>query len=135
MLFQLGIGGLVSSQYAGMACPEWPTCNGGVWWPSWGGGVGIHLLHRLTAYALIGCLGAAALSARRDRRLRRTTALALGVGILQTCVGVANVLSGIPAALTGLHTAVAAGLTLTLVYGLRAAWSARGEPGCCSDTR
>ena len=33
LLLQLVLGGLVSSRYAGLACPEWPTCNGGVWFP------------------------------------------------------------------------------------------------------
>jgi hypothetical protein len=32
------------------------------------------------------------------------------------------VLAGIPAELTGLHTALAGGLVLTLTYALRAAW-------------
>ena len=56
LLMQIALGGLVSSQYAGMACPEWPTCNGGVWFPTWGGSVGLHLLHRLNGYTLVVCL-------------------------------------------------------------------------------
>jgi len=31
LLLQLVLGGLVSSRFAGLACPEWPTCGGGVW--------------------------------------------------------------------------------------------------------
>jgi len=127
LLIQLGLGGLVSSQYAGMACPEWPTCNGGVWFPTWRGGVGIHLLHRMTAYALIACLGAVAFRCRRDRRLRSATALAFALGFLQASVGVASVLDGVPVELTGLHTALAAALVLTLVYALRGAWSTLDE--------
>ena len=46
------LGGLVSSRYAGLACPEWPTCNGGAWFPSWRGAVGLHLLHRSNGYLL-----------------------------------------------------------------------------------
>jgi heme A synthase len=128
LLIQLGLGGLVSSHYAGMACPEWPTCNGGVWFPAWGGAVGLHLFHRITAYALIVCLGVAALCCRRDVRLRGATALAFGLGILQATVGVASVLNGIPVELTGLHTALAAALVLTVVFALQKAWSTPGEP-------
>ena len=128
LLLQLGLGGLVSSHYAGMACPEWPTCNGGVWFPAWGGAVGLHLFHRITAYALIVCLGVAALCCARDVRLRGATALAFALGILQAIVGVASVRNGIPVELTGLHTALAAALVLTVVFALQKAWSTLGEP-------
>ena len=135
LLIQLGLGGLVSSRYAGMACPEWPTCNGGVWFPTWAGGVGLHLFHRMTAYALIVCLGAAALCCRRDVRLRGATALAFALGILQATVGVASVSNGIPVELTGLHTALAAALVLTVVFALQQAWSTLGERELISATR
>jgi len=128
LLIQLGLGGLVSSHYAGMACPEWPSCNGGVWFPTWEGAVGLHLFHRMTAYVLIVSLGVAALCCRRDRRLRGATALALSLGVLQASVGVASVRDGIPVELTGLHTALAAALVLTVVFALQSAWSAMGEP-------
>jgi heme A synthase len=135
LLIQLGIGGFVSSRYAGMACPEWPTCSGGVWFPTWVGGVGLHLLHRMTAYALIVCLGVAAFSCRRDGRLRGATALAFALGILQGAIGVASVSNGIPIELTGLHTALAAALVLTVVFALQEAWSTLGKPESLSATR
>ncbi len=135
LLLQLGLGGLVSSHYAGMACPEWPTCNGGVWFPAWGGAVGLHLFHRITAYTLIVCLGVAAVCCRRDVRLRGTTALAFSLGILQAIVGVASVRNGIPVELTGLHTALAAALVLTVVFALQKAWSTLGEPESLSAAR
>jgi cytochrome c oxidase assembly protein subunit 15 len=134
LLIQLGLGGLVSSRYAGLACPEWPTCNGGVWFPTWVGGVGLHLFHRMTAYALIVCLGAAALSCRRDGRLRGATALAFALGTLQGIVGVASVSNGIPVELTGLHTALAAALVLTVVFALQEAWSTLGKRALISAT-
>jgi cytochrome c oxidase assembly protein subunit 15 len=135
LLIQLGLGGLVSSHYAGMACPEWPTCNGGVWFPAWGGAVGLHLFHRIAAYALIVCLGVAALCCRGDGRLRGATALAFALGILQVIVGVASVRNGIPVELTGLHTALAAALVLTVVFALQTAWSTLGEPESFSAAR
>lgn len=135
LLIQLGLGGLVSSHYAGMACPEWPTCNGGVWFPAWGGALGLHLFHRITAYLLIVCLGVAALCCRREGRLRGPTALAFALGILQAIVGVASVRNGIPAELTGLHTGLAAALVLTVVFALQKAWSTLGEPASLSAAR
>jgi cytochrome c oxidase assembly protein subunit 15 len=135
LLIQLCLGGLVSSRYAGMACPEWPTCNGGVWFPTWAGSVGLHLFHRMTAYALIVCLGATAFSCRREERLRGVTALAFALVVLQGIVGVASVSNGIPVELTGLHTALAAALVLTVVYALREAWSTLGKPESIPATR
>jgi cytochrome c oxidase assembly protein subunit 15 len=135
LLIQLGIGGLVSSRYAGMACPEWPTCVGGAWFPTWVGGIGIQLFHRMTAYALIACLGAAAFSCRRDAQLRGATALAFALGILQAAVGIASVSNGIPVELTGLHTALAAALVLTVVFALHEAWPALGKREPISATR
>jgi len=135
LLIQLGLGGLVSSQYAGMACPEWPACNGGVWFPAWEGGVGIHIFHRITAYALVVCLGVAAFGCRRDGRLRGATALAFALGLLQASIGVASVINGIPTELTGLHTGLAAALVLTLVFALQQAWSSTCERGSLSSTQ
>jgi cytochrome c oxidase assembly protein subunit 15 len=135
LLVQLGLGGLVSSNYAGMACPEWPTCNGGVWFPAWGGSVAIHVFHRLAAYALIACFGALAFGCRRDARLRGATLLAFAIAVLQAFVGVVSVINGIPAELTGLHTGLAAALVLTWVFVLREVWSPVGETGALSVAR
>jgi cytochrome c oxidase assembly protein subunit 15 len=128
LLLQMILGGLVSSRYAGLACTEWPTCNAGLWFPSWNGNVGLQLLHRLNAYALVGCLGITAWVVRREPRLRTVGASAFALGVGQLGVGVANVLTGIPADLTGLHSALAAGLVLSVAFALRAAWSARPAP-------
>jgi cytochrome c oxidase assembly protein subunit 15 len=123
LLLQMLLGGLVASRYAGPACPEWPTCNGGVWIPTWGGNVGLHLLHRVNGYALFGVLAAAAATGRRDPGLRRLTGLALALGLGGVLAGVANVWLGIPAEITGLHTGLAAALVLTLTLALRNAFT------------
>jgi heme A synthase len=119
---QLLLGGLVSSRFAGLACPEWPTCGGGLWFPSWQGNVGLHLLHRINGYALVLALAGAALAARRVPRLRGPTALALGLGLVQAIVGIANVLLRIPVEITALHSGLAAALVLCVTLALREAW-------------
>jgi len=116
---QMLLGGLVSSRYAGLVCTEWPTCNGGVWFPTWKGNVGLHLFHRLNGYVLIAAFVWALLAARGDTALRRVLALLLGIGALQIAVGVANVTRGLPQEITGLHTALAAALVLTLTLAVR----------------
>lgn len=116
---QLVLGGLVSSRYAGLACPEWPTCNGGLWFPAWGGGVGLHLLHRLNAYALALLFLATALTCRRQLRLRALTAAISSLLFLQLGVGAANVLWGLPVEVTALHSALACALVLGVGAALR----------------
>lgn len=129
VLLQMVLGGLVSSRYAGMACPEWPTCSGGVWFPSWSGSVGVHLLHRFNGYLLVACLGIAAWISRREPRLRVATRAALLLGLGQLGAGIANVLTGIPVELTAIHSALAAALVLTVALALRATWSGCAAAG------
>jgi len=125
LALQMVLGGLVSSRYAGLACPEWPACAAGIWLPTWEGPVGLHLLHRLDGYALVAALGALAWAARADAPLRNLARLALGLGLAQIAAGVANVLLRLPVEVTGLHSALAAGLVLVLTAAARGAWLGR----------
>lgn len=124
MLVQLILGGLVSSGYAGLACPEWPTCNGGQWFPSWRGSVGVHLLHRMNGYFLAAALILAAWRCWDVPRVGRLIALAAALGFAQMLVGILNVVLGIPVEVTGLHSALAAGLVLTIAAALHGCYNA-----------
>ena len=128
LLLQVALGGLVSSNYAGLACPEWPACRGGEWFPTFYGGVGLHLLHRLNGYALCAALAATALCARQTR-LAKLAQLALALGLAQLAVGVANVLLEIPVEVTALHSALAAALVLAQFALLREALRAQASRG------
>jgi cytochrome c oxidase assembly protein subunit 15 len=119
LALQIALGGLVSSNHAGLACPEWPTCNGGLWFPSFRGGIGLHLLHRYNGYLLLAALALAALASRRDQRLRGLAFAALGIGLLQVGVGIANVSFGLPVEVTALHSALATALAGALTLALR----------------
>ncbi|MCG8588995.1 MAG: COX15/CtaA family protein [Proteobacteria bacterium] len=114
LALQVGLGGLVSSTYAGLACPEWPACLGGEWFPSFQGAQGTHLLHRLTGYALVAGLSLFAWTARSLPGLGPWALAACGLAWLQAGVGVANVLLRLPVEVTGLHSALAAALVLVL---------------------
>ena len=122
LVLQIALGGLVSSRYAGLACSEWPSCNGGVWFPTWGGVVGLHLLHRMNGYLLLAVLAGAAWVARRSPGLGTLSLAAVGLALLQVAVGVANVRLGIPIEVTGLHSALATALVLTTSVAVRTAW-------------
>ena len=124
LVLQIALGGLVSSTFAGLACPEWPACNGDRWFPSWRGSVGLHLLHRMNAYALWLGLAASALRARSIPGLRGVTIAALLLATGQVLVGIANVVLGLPVEVTGLHSLLAALLVLTQAAVLRAAFRA-----------
>jgi heme A synthase len=116
LLAQLVLGGLVSSTYAGLACPEWPACRGSSWYPTWRGPVGLHLLHRTNGYLFAAVLGLAAGLVRQPACLRRALLAACALAVAQLGTGVANVLLALPVEVTGLHSALAASLVLVLAW-------------------
>ena len=128
LFLQMVLGGLVSSTYAGLACSEWPTCNAGVFFPSFEGALGTHLLHRLGAYSLVTAIALCAWLGRGEPRLGGLLRTALAVAVAQVAVGVANVLLRLPVEVTGLHSALAAGLVLCVALCVAEAWSAGVTP-------
>ena len=141
---QMALGGWTSSNYAALACLDFPTCQG-VWWPhgdyrnafvlwrdlniNYEGGVldnpartAIHVAHRLGALVAAVALTLAALFVLRRRgpsgaRLRAWALLgALG---LQLLIGISMVLKAFPLWLATAHTAGAALLLLATLALLR----------------
>lgn len=147
---QIALGGWTSSNYAAVACPDFPKCQQS-WWPemdyedafvlwrglgvNYEGGVlqhpariAIHFTHRLGALVATIALVLAALAALRWRNKRgraRVAAYAvLGALALQLLIGTSMVLEGFPLALATAHNAGAALLllsTLALLRSLRTA--------------
>lgn len=122
LALQLVLGGLVSSSYAGLVCPDWPTCMNGEYFPTFSGIQGLHVLHRTVAYSLLAGLLIAAFLARRHPALGRWLALASALALAQVAVGVANVLLRLPVEITALHSALAAALVCTLGISVQIAW-------------
>jgi len=122
---QIVLGGLVSSSYAGLACPDWPTCMSGEFFPTWSGIQGLNLFHRWLGYAVALAIGFAAWVDRSHLGSRRWIGAAAALAVAQLAVGVANVLLRIPAEVTGLHSALAAGLVCAVGVGLREVWRRR----------
>ncbi|HET7203954.1 MAG TPA: COX15/CtaA family protein [Steroidobacteraceae bacterium] len=141
---QIFLGGWVSANYAAVACPDFPTCQGSYWpdmdfrdafvlWRGLGidyeGGVldhparvAIHFTHRLGAVVAAFVLGFVAWKAARTGTSRgvRMAGLALGVAlVLQWLVGPIMVLETFPLPLATTHNAVAALLVLCVVALLR----------------
>lgn len=110
------LGALVSSNYAGLACPDFPTCNG-LWIPPLQGLVAYHFVHRGMAFVALGVIAWAVCAVCRhgDRR-SRSLAVAIGAGtVLQLGLGIINVLLQLPPAVTIAHTGLAAALFAALV--------------------
>src|SRR5437870_2895649 len=103
-------GSLVVGSGASSSCAAWPLCGGG-FSLSFEGYPAIQLLHRGLA-ASIGVLIIVSLLAllnrhRVDRAVRATVALTLAALAFQVAVGAAVVTLHLPAALRGLHLALA----------------------------
>jgi len=62
-LLQVALGGWVSTNYAVLACDEFPTCHGGQWWPHLDFAQGFQLWRELGQRADGGYLGFEALAA------------------------------------------------------------------------
>jgi cytochrome c oxidase assembly protein subunit 15 len=148
LVVQIALGGWTSSNYAAIACPDFPTCQG-AWWPAtdyrhafalWHGletnyeggvlespaRVAIQLTHRLGALIAATALTLAALFVLRRRGLaaaRPRAGFVLAALALQLLIGVSMVVRGFPLWLATAHTAGAALLllaTLALLRALRA---------------
>ena len=126
LLVQMALGGLTSSQYAGLACAEWPACSDGVWFPELQGLVGLHLLHRWNAMVVLVAYGALFRATRRHPLSRLTGGL-LALVIAQIGLGVANVLLRLPVEVTALHSACAAALFLLTTAVVHRQLASRGR--------
>jgi heme a synthase len=149
LFVQIALGGWTSSNYAAVACPDFPTCQHS-WWPpmdyrdafvlwrgldvDYEGGVlanparvAIHFTHRLGALvagSILIALGATAALRTTSRRLKFAGRLLVLAVALQISIGVATVRWGVPLPLAALHNAGAAFLVISLVTLLRALWPA-----------
>jgi cytochrome c oxidase assembly protein subunit 15 len=110
---QLVLGGLVSSHSAGLACGTFPLCNGDSLAPTLSGLVGLHVLHRLNAYAVALVFALLAWQLREGGASGRLAWTGLRLVLLQVAIGAANVLLRLPVEVTALHSALAAGILLT----------------------
>jgi heme A synthase len=110
------LGGIVSTSHAGLACPDWPACDGR-WFPPLASLEGLQMLHRYGAYALTAAVMLIAIRSRTaaDAGVRAGGTLAFGLTLAQVVLGVANVLLQTPPWLSAVHLANAAAILATLV--------------------
>ncbi len=155
LALQIMLGGWVSSNYAAIACPDFPTCQASYWphmdfkdafvlWRGLGidyeGGVldhparvAIHFTHRLGAVVAALVLGFLAWKVIRTggSRAVRTAGAAIAVVLAtQLILGPVMVIQTFPLSLATAHNVVAALLLLCVVALLRLLWRPSvGAPG------
>ena len=136
---QIALGGWVSTNYAVLACPDFPTCHG-QWVPemNWQGFSvwrelghtpsgellpfialsSIHFVHRSAAWLVLGVLVWLGWRLRQQPGLSSAGQWLLGLSALQFITGLSNVALGWPLLAAVMHTGGAAAMVLTLTWAL-----------------
>jgi cytochrome c oxidase assembly protein subunit 15 len=140
LTLQIALGGWVSTNYAVLACTEFPTCQGS-WWPemnfvqgfelwrelgltaagehiSFAALTAIHYVHRLAAYLVIAVLVLLAWRLHGLPAWRAPARWLAGLLLLQFLSGLSNVVLDWPLLAAVLHTGGAAALVVLLTWGL-----------------
>ena len=139
LVLQIALGGWVSTNYAVLACSDFPTCQG-QWWPPMGAQgfalwrelghtaeglplpfealTAIHFVHRNMAWLVLAVLLWTGLRLRGVPGLSRQGQLLLALLALQLLTGLSNVVLGWPLLAAVLHTGGASALTVVLVWSL-----------------
>ena len=137
VIVQIALGGWVSTNYAALACVDFPTCHG-EWLPqmdfrhgfqlvrelgmtaagthlSYDAITAIHWTHRVGALVTLLYVGGLALWLTRSPGLARYGVALLCVLLAQVTLGIVNVLGGLPLLVAAGHNAGAAILLVTMV--------------------
>jgi cytochrome c oxidase assembly protein subunit 15 len=149
LIIQSASGAWVSTNYAVLACTEFPMCQG-QWLPQmdFGGGfeiwrplgfgsdghpisfqalTAIHFTHRTLAAVTLALLATLAWMLYSEGTLRRPARVLAGLLVLQLVTGLSNVVLGWPIVAAVLHTGGAGAITVVLVWLLTAS-RARPSP-------
>jgi cytochrome c oxidase assembly protein subunit 15 len=144
---QIALGGWVSTNYAVLACSDFPTCQGS-WWPTMDLRAGftvwrelgmthagdaipfaaltaIHYVHRLSAYLVFVALGWLAWRLWAAPDMRPTARALLALALWQFLSGLTNVVLDWPLLAAVGHTGGAAALVVVLtgaIFGTRTAY-------------
>ena len=133
---QIALGGWVSTNYAVLACTDFPGCQNSLWpamdfrqgftlWRELGVGhdganisfqalTAIHYVHRLTAYLVFAVFLALAFFLHRVPAFRAPARWLAGLIVLQAVTGISNAVLGWPLLAAVMHTGGAAALVIVL---------------------
>ena len=143
---QIALGGWVSTNYAVLACSDFPACQNSFWpamdfrqgftiWRELGAGPGgenisfaaltaIHYVHRLAAYAVFAALLVLAFKLYERPAMRRHALWIGGLALWQFATGLSNVVLGWPLLAAVSHTGGAAALVIVLTGAIFSSRSA-----------
>lgn len=147
---QVALGGWVSTNYAVLACTDFPTCQAS-WWPAmdflqgfelWrplgqtsaGEHIGfaaltaIHYAHRLMAYIVLAAMAVLAWCLWRTPGLQRHGQWLAALWVWQFASGLSNVVLGWPLVAAVAHTGGAAAMVMVLTQALTASRSTLARP-------
>lgn len=145
LVVQSALGGWVSTNYAVLACTEFPMCQGS-WWPDMSFAQGfqvwrelghtadgqligfaaltaIHFVHRVMAVVVLVLLLAVAWRLRAVAALRSQARWLIGLSVLQLITGLSNVVLDWPLVAAVLHTGGAAALVGVMTWTVAASRS------------
>lgn len=137
VVLQVMLGGWTTSNYAALACPDFPTCHG-VWWPpmdaadgfdvfqdigpNYLGGLldntartAIHMGHRIGALLVFFAVGSLALRLLSTESARRLGTAVVALLLIQIALGVMNVVLTLPLPVATAHNATGALLLLGVI--------------------
>lgn len=157
LILQIALGGWTSTNYAALACPDFPACQGKLWPPmdfseafvlwrglgvDYEGGVldgpartAIHMSHRIGAAVTAAILLALALPALRANATRPAARALLALLFIQLSLGIANVVLNLPLMVAVAHNGVAALLLLSVVTLLHRALGIQRRQGAATAGR
>lgn len=149
VILQIALGAWTAANYAAVACPDLPTCQG-QWWPedmdfrhgfdilqtigpnylggqlTADGRIAIHVTHRVGAIVVLAYFAVLLLALWRQVRhtpLQSMVLLTAVALVMQIGLGIANVAFHIPLSVAVAHNAMGAGLLLTVIHML---WRVHG---------
>jgi heme a synthase len=133
---QITLGGWVSTHLAGLACVDFPYCNGNLlpaiqWQQLHTDLISIHMLHRLGALVTAAYLALLALRLSRFALFRSAALLIILLITFQLALGVLNIIWLRPVLIASLHQGVAILLLLSLITILVKASLARDKKNLC----
>jgi heme a synthase len=137
VVLQVMLGGWTTSNYAALACPDFPTCQGH-WWPPMDGADGfdvfqdigpnylgglldnsariaIHMGHRVGALVTFIVVGALALRVRSKPHGAALGDVLLATLVTQVALGISNVVFTLPLPVATAHNGVGAVLLLEVI--------------------
>lgn len=152
VVVQIALGGWTSSNYAALACVDFPTCQA-QWWPAmdWSEGfvlwrgigqnyefgvlehdarTAIHMAHRIGAlvtFLYISVLTIGLMKSDVSCGLKKVAGIVMTILLIQVSLGISNIVFALPLVVATAHNAVGAMLLLAMVTLVYSSYQGRSQ--------